>query len=92
MVTDPEDVRDAKISETVSYTCLVESSITPSYQWFKDSEMIEENQEISGVDTQQLVISSINVRHRGFYSCVATTIKGCTTSMSAILNIKGTCS
>lgn len=69
--------------DEVSLVCMASGNPQPTIQWFKDGQMIMEE------NSQTLTISSIDLPDRGLYSCTATNTQGSATSERAVVNIRG---
>ena len=73
----------ADVATTVNLSCLAEGYPPPTYQWYKDREVIR------GETKSFLYISETLPNNRGSYSCQAYNTRGQTSSDSATINVPG---
>jgi photosystem II stability/assembly factor-like uncharacterized protein len=67
--------------ESVTFNVAASSTLTKTYQWYKD------NNPISGATSTSLTLNNLNLSDAGGYKCTVTNDCGSTTSNTAILSV-----
>jgi hypothetical protein len=74
--------------ETVQFGVMASGAPVLSYQWFKDSLMLSDNDHVSGVTSPILVLSDFATVDTGIYSVIVTNPFGSTVSLLANLVVR----
>lgn len=82
-IQDPPSSVDTNLISPVNLTCMAEGSPAPSYQWYKDGELVP------GETKEYLYIEETQPEDRGNYTCVAINEGGQVESDPAQLKIPG---
>jgi hypothetical protein len=77
---------DLKLGAEANFTIEATGDIL-AYQWWKDEVLLMDNDRISGTETAELTINSVDFSDEGFYNCVVTGVCNDLTSEEVALSI-----